>query len=140
MPRCDLPPGSVVFYEDFDGSVEVKDRYFVVIRNIPPTVTCFTTTTRDHTRAKPHLITEYFEIKVGECCLPKHCFLDFIHPHEFDDIQFGTLLGSKRVQSKGELPRDLLSRLRDALKSSRTLSLVQKNALLASLDLRLSEC
>jgi hypothetical protein len=97
-------------------------------------------TTTPFSEVRPQLAKEYFEIKQGECCLRKRCFVDFIHPESFDDIQFGSLLASKWVRHEGDLSIDLIGRLRAALQGSRTLSPIQKADLLASLDERLKDC
>ncbi len=128
-----LDAGAAIFYERFQGSQGLKDRYFIVVHNAAPFVECFTTTTVDHAKLKPNLCAEFCEIAAGECCLPKRCFVDFRNIYPFDDIQLGSYLGSKRVRYVGALPAPVLSRIRDALQSCRSLSSIQKERLLESL-------
>jgi hypothetical protein len=78
-------------------------RHFILIKNVASTVECFTTTTTPFPEVRPHLAKEYFESKQGECCLRKRCFVNFIHPESFDDIQLGSLLASKWVRHEGDL-------------------------------------
>lgn len=139
MPRCELRPGAVIFYEQFEGVNDVKDRYFVIVKNATPTVHCFTTTTIPWPERNSRWAREYFEIKEDECCLPKRCFVDFIHPEYFDDIALGSKLTSRRVKHKCDLDGGLMTRLRDALYSSRTLSPAQKAELVFSLDERIRD-
>lgn len=134
MAHCDLETGAVIFYERFQGVDGTKDRYFIVIRNNGPVVDCFTTTTQLHAENKPKLATEFCELAQGECCLPKRCFVDFRSIQQFGDIELGSRLRSKSVKELGALPIDILRRIRTALVSARSLSLDEKEPLLAALD------
>jgi len=86
--------------------------------------------------AKPHyeqtkLVKEYFEIREGECCLPKLCYVDFRTLYRFDDIQLGSRIRSRAVQRKGHLSNDLLKRIHQALVHSKTLERPKKQMVLA---------
>ena len=134
MSHCDLESGAVIFHEKFAGVDGLKDRYFIVIRNTSPLVECFTTTTRLHAETTPRLATEFCEIRAGECCLPKKCFVDFRTIHRFDDIVLGSRLRSKTVKHLGNLPVEILQRVRTALDNSRSVTPIDKERLNEALD------
>ena len=124
----------MIFHERFEGCESLKDRYFVVVCNGVPEVECFTTTTKEHGRRNSKLATEFCEIAEHESCLPKRCFVDFRNIYPFDDIALSSKLRSKSVKYLGQLPHGVLRRIRDGLSRCRSLSLVQKERLLAAID------
>jgi hypothetical protein len=101
LAHCDLETGAVIFHERFQGVEGLKDRYFIVISNRGAVVECFTTTTKTHAETKPKLATEFCEVRAGECCLPKRCFIDLRSIYAFDDIQLDSRLRSKSVKTSG---------------------------------------
>lgn len=134
MGFCELIVGAVVFYERFQGVEGIKDRYFIVLCNGSPDVECFTTTTKSYPELKPKLAAEFCEIKQGECCLPKRCFIDLRQVYPFDDIQLGSRLRSKSVRHIGDLPQPILKRLYTAIEGCKSLSPIEKDRFLQSLD------
>jgi hypothetical protein len=134
---CSLETGAAIFYEQFVGFDGIKDRYFIVIINLSPTVECFTTTTQLHSENDPRLATEFCEIQEGECCLPKRCFVDFRIVHAFDDIQLGSRLRSRSVRHLGDIPLQTLTRMRTSLTKARSVSEIDKERLLAAIDEKL---
>jgi hypothetical protein len=137
--HCALSTGAVIFYERFGGFDGIKDRYFIVLTSSPPEIECFTTTTQRHAETMPKLATEFCEIKAGECCLPKACFVDFRTVHKFDDIMIGSRLRSGSVKHLGDLPVPLAKRIRDAFSGCRTQSPDVKERVLFEMDLALQE-
>jgi hypothetical protein len=134
LSHCDLETGAVVFHEKFEGVDGLKDRYFIVVNNTSPIVECFTTTTRTHAETTPKLATEFCEIEAGECCLPKRCFVDFRTIHTFDDIVLGSRLRSKSVKYLGNIPREIIQRVRGSLVKCRSVTPIDKERLIRALD------
>jgi hypothetical protein len=134
LSHCDLESGAIIFHEKFAAIDGLKDRYFIVIRNVSPIVECFTTTTRLHAETTPKLASEFCEIVTGECCLPKRCFVDFRTIHSFDDIVLGSRLRSKSVKYLGDMPIEVIERVRSALDKCRSVTPVDKERLLGALD------
>lgn len=134
MQACELETGDVLFYERFRGHTELKDRYFVVLVNGGELLICLTTTTRNWPQEVPRLATEFVEVSRGESCLPKSCFIDLRNAQEFQDTVINSKLRAGTVKVLGTLPVAVLSRLRDTLAGTKSLSLNEKRQFIDALE------
>jgi hypothetical protein len=60
--------------------------------------------------------------------------VDFRNIEQFDDIVLGSRFRSKRVKEIGKLPASIIKKIREALTGVRSLSLDEKEPILAALD------
>jgi hypothetical protein len=65
--------------------------------------------------------------------------VDFRTLHDFDDIELGSRLRSRSVKEIGQLPVEILSRIRNGVHGCRSLTPAQKARVLAALDSTLAE-
>jgi hypothetical protein len=104
LSRSEVTIGTVLYYRQFQGHTDTKDRYFIVVAMDETHFYCLTTTTSVNFIGNPRFASERTPpIPLGSECFRRECVVDCTELHSLDDILISNYLNSKRVTIDGTI-------------------------------------